>query len=590
MCEACDHSHEPGLSRRGLLRKAMVGGAFVVSAPLWLPDLPLLEAGLALAGGSDEPGDEEAASGEDSVAATRTPRTNAAGLPKLTRVVPSPNLAATVAPMVLSRKAWSADETIRVNERKYAPIRKLIVHHTASANKPRNPGEVVRATYRYHTVTRGYTDIGYNYLIDHKGVIYEGRFARNYAEGEIITGEDAKGWGVIGGHTKDNNAGACGVCLIGDFDTAYPTDAAIASLTTLLAWKASRHRIDAAATDDYVNIFGEERTFANIDGHRSIGSTACPGRRLFAALPALRNEVARRAGHWDPLVVDIPAIARAETGPGAPGIPPSKSMETQQTGASLTRAAAGQQLTGYRALTSAGAVFTVGKAAKAGQPGSSGTVAIATPGWGDGFLTLTSAGKVQGFGGFTPAGDIAGRDLGTAVDLAMSPSGGGHWILMGNGGIYPFGDAGYYSSPKKIGVSSASVRMAARPQGDGYWVLTADGKVRGFGSAKSLGSPTIAAGVTAVDLATTPTGKGYWVLLDDGEVAAFGDAGNLGGIASKNKRWARPAVAITGLPSGGGYVISARDGALFCFGAAKFIGTFAGSGATVVGIAPACAA
>ena len=575
MCDACEHPDSHALSRRGLLRKAAIGGAFVVSAPLWLPELPLGQLGLALAGD----GDEEAASGQDSV---RVARTNAPGLPRLTRVVPAPNLVATAAPTVVSRKGWGADESIRVNDRQFAPVRKLIVHHTASANKPRDPAAVVRETYRYHTVTRGYTDIGYNYLIDHKGVIYEGRFARNYAPGETITGEDAKGWGVVGGHTKDNNAGACGVCLIGDFDTASPTDAAIASLTLLLAWKASRHRIDAAATDAYVNVLGQTKTFGNIDGHRSIGSTACPGQRLFAALPAIRTEVARRAGHWDPLVVDIPAVERTEHGPGAPGIPPSA------TTAGITRSSTSKQVSGYRALSNVGAVFTVGKAAKLGQPATQGAVAIATPGWGDGYMTLTSDGKVQGFG-FTPAGDIAGRNLAKAVDLAMTPSGNGHWILLVDGDVRPFGDAVDAGSPKRAGVKAASLRMAARPQGDGYWVLTADGQVRGFGSARSLGSPSIPRGVAAVDLAATPSGNGYWVLLDDGGVANFGDAGDLGAIASKNQRWLRPAVAITALPSGDGYVVSARDGALFSFGTARFIGTFARSGARVVGIVAACA-
>ena len=64
---------------------------------------------------------------------------------------------------------WGADETVRINERQYAPIRKLIVHHTASDNRPANPAAVVRQTYRYHAVGRGFGDIGYNFLIDHRG-------------------------------------------------------------------------------------------------------------------------------------------------------------------------------------------------------------------------------------------------------------------------------------------------------------------------------------------------------------------------------------------------------------------------------------
>ena len=115
---------------------------------------------------------------------------------------------------------------------------------------------------------RGFSDVGYNFMIDHRGRIYEGRYARRYAAGETITGEDAKGWGVVGAHAATMNHGSCGVCLIGNFEEAAPTDAAIVSLTNLLAWKAGRQRIGALEDDVYENLYHGFFQYRNLSGHR----------------------------------------------------------------------------------------------------------------------------------------------------------------------------------------------------------------------------------------------------------------------------------------------------------------------------------
>ena len=86
----------------------------------------------------------------------------------------------------------------------------------------------------------------------------------------------------------------------------------------------------------------------------------------------------------------------------------------------------------------------------------------------------------------------------------------------------------------------------------------------------------------------TPTGAGAYVLLDSGAVVAVGDAHHAGDLSTIGQRWTTPAAAITAMPSGTGYVVSARDGGLFAFGGAPYLGSFAGSQATVAGIAVAC--
>ena len=552
---------------------------------------------------------DDASSGEDGVGrAAQTAQMQAPAGVTTTRQIPMPNLSGVTPPPIICRSEWGADESLRIAVRAYAPIRKLVVHHTASGNHPYDPAEIVRIIYRDHVGRRGFADIGYNFLIDNRGRIYEGRYSRRYGDDEPVTGEDHAGWGVVGAHAKTMNAGTCGICLIGNFDLEAPTNAAIASLQCLLAWKASRQRIDAGNGDPFVNVYGSWGEFGNIAGHRNVGETLCPGKHLYALLPALRQNVAGQAGRWNPLIADIPRLMRYDwtftgQGPltaaqasgagtsssgtsasGTNGSSASGTSGTTGTGPSATVASA------YRAVTDAGQVFTVGKADKLGQPGSGAgaVVAMANPGWGDGYLTLSRAGTVTAFGALTVLGDVSGKQDGDAVDLAVSATGAGYWILMANGGIYPFGDARYFSSPRRAALGVAPVRMAARPQHDGYWVLLADGSVRGFGAAASLGGPGTATGVP-VDLAPTASGAGYWVLLDTGEVAAFGDAPAKGGMASKNVRWAKPAAAIERVGADG-YVISARDGGLYTFNGAPYFGSFAGSGAHVVGIAPAARA
>jgi hypothetical protein len=212
-------------------------------------------------------------------------------------------------------------------------------------------------------------------------------------------------------------------------------------------------------------------------------------------------------------------------------------------------------------------------------------VGLAAPGVGDGYAAVAASGRVLTFGSVVAKGDAAGK--GTAVDIATTRTGQGYWVLMSDGGVYPFGDARYFGSPKRTGVKITATSIEARPAGDGYWVLGADGTVTGFGAATSFGKA--AGSGTAVDLAVTPTGAGCFVLFDGGSVAAFGDATAAGDLTTVTSRWNKPATAITALPASKGYVLSTHDGGLFTFGGAPYFGTFAGSGATVVGIAVACA-
>lgn len=229
----------------------------------------------------------------------------AAGLPAAALGAAAPRTAvySTVAtttpaqPPVTSRAQWGADESLMTWAPAFYPTKKLIVHHTAGSNEYPDAAAAaaeVRAIYYYHAVTQGWGDIGYNFLIDAFGTVYEGRYSRDYA-GANPSGDDAAGNAVTGGHTLGWNSGTLGVVVLGTFTDQDITPAARRSLEALLAWAASRNGIDPQATETFTNpVSGATITTANIAGHRDYLATVCPGTAFYATLPALRAAVALR--------------------------------------------------------------------------------------------------------------------------------------------------------------------------------------------------------------------------------------------------------------------------------------------------------
>jgi uncharacterized protein with LGFP repeats len=174
---------------------------------------------------------------------------------------------------VVTRRGWGADERLRSGRVKYTTPAALVVHHTVTANDyPREKAaSYVRAVYAYHTRSRGWSDIGYNLLVDRFGTVYEGRY------GDFTRG-------VVGSHTANYNANTIGVALVGNFDTVALPPATQDAVARAGAWASEHWRFDPRAT---VRLRG--RTVSRMPGHRDLGTTACPGRYTYAALPALRK-------------------------------------------------------------------------------------------------------------------------------------------------------------------------------------------------------------------------------------------------------------------------------------------------------------
>jgi hypothetical protein len=145
----------------------------------------------------------------------------------------------------------------------------IIIHHTAGTNVSSDWAAVVRSIWDFHVNTNGWDDIGYNWLIDPNGILYEGR-----------------GDSRLGAHFCAQNGNTTGICVMGDFTAIEPTPAALESLAEFLAWETCDENIDPLGTS-FHNSSG--LTLANVSGHRDGCSTSCPGDKFYPLLPNMRQ-------------------------------------------------------------------------------------------------------------------------------------------------------------------------------------------------------------------------------------------------------------------------------------------------------------
>jgi hypothetical protein len=198
--------------------------------------------------------------------------------------------AATTMPGVHSRAQWGADESLmKWRPQVASTLKAATVHHTAGSNNYSAadvPG-ILRGIYRYHAVTLGWGDIGYNALVDKYGRIWEGR-----------AGGLAKP--VVGAHAGGFNTYTFGVSMIGNYDVVPTTQPMIDSVAAIIGWKLALHKIDAqgsttltsGGTDKY-----PARTavrLPTIFAHRDTKSTACPGRYGYAKMGEIRAKADSR--------------------------------------------------------------------------------------------------------------------------------------------------------------------------------------------------------------------------------------------------------------------------------------------------------
>ena len=187
------------------------------------------------------------------------------------------------APAIVPRLSWGADEKIRRGPPSYASaVRFAIVHHTAGGNdySRSEAAAIVKGIQLFHVQGNGWNDIGYNFLVDRFGTIYEGRYG----------GVDRN---VIGAHALGFNTGSVGIALLGTYGSTRPSQAALDAIAKLVAWRLDLAHVDPTS---FVNVIsGGSEKYARgipvllnaVSGHRDTGLTECPGNALYSRLNAI---------------------------------------------------------------------------------------------------------------------------------------------------------------------------------------------------------------------------------------------------------------------------------------------------------------
>lgn len=175
-------------------------------------------------------------------------------------------------PDIMTRAEWCPDGTCFPHPNpSFTYVTHLIIHHSAGTNSSSDWAGVVRAIWDFHVNGNGWSDIGYNWLIDPNGVVYEGR------------GED-----ILGAHFCGTNGGTAGTCVMGNFTDIQPTTEAINSLVDLYTWKACDIGLNVLGSG-FHNSSG--LTLNRVSGHRDGCATACPGDSFYPMLPDVRQQM-----------------------------------------------------------------------------------------------------------------------------------------------------------------------------------------------------------------------------------------------------------------------------------------------------------
>ena len=227
--------------------------------------------------------------------------------------------AAEAALSIIPRQGWGADEKLQFDDKgeeiwppEYRTVEKVILHHTVTANNDPDPMKTMRAIYYYHAVTQGWGDIGYNFVIDASGNVYQGRQG---------------GSNVVGGHALSYNYGSVGIAVLGNFASVMPQPAVQSSVVSLLA--STANYLDPLGSGYFI-----DQDLPNIMGHCDCVATACPGQQLYEMLPALRQRVLKTIGYTPTPVAEITRVFFTPT-IAVPGHPVEVQVTVTNTGTGL---------------------------------------------------------------------------------------------------------------------------------------------------------------------------------------------------------------------------------------------------------------
>lgn len=238
------------------------------------------------------------------------------------------------APGIIPRSAWGGDALKTRGTPQIGTVQMAFVHHTVNANTytAADSAAIVLAIAKYHISSNGWNDIGYNFLVDLYGQIFEGRAG----------GIDQA---IIGAQAQGFNSYSTGISNIGTFESQPQTEAALNAQAQLIAWKLAIHGVTPEGTVDVVSAGGASNrypsgrmvTFQRVSGHRDADKTSCPGSALYAQIPTIRARA---------IAQDYPVAA-----PAVPG----ETVGVDQ----LSITAAATQVAAYSQVQVAGALLDV---------------------------------------------------------------------------------------------------------------------------------------------------------------------------------------------------------------------------------------
>ena len=275
-------------------------------------------------------------------------------------------------PLVISRSEWGGDTVPPRATPSYGEVQMAFVHHTVTANDygPEDSAGIVLGIARYHRDGNGWDDIGYNFLVDKYGQVFEGRAG----------GIDQA---VVGAQAQGFNSVSTGIACLGTFSSVAQTPEGMGALARLIGWKLSLHAIPTQGTVTVTSLGGPSNryragasvTFERISGHRDGNSTECPGNTLYGQLAALRTAAAQFAGPVSGLTVfatrrvrgakpvDVSGYLRFPDGSSAAGLPLAVEYQTagsawsQIAGATVGADGSWRAVATVRATGSVRAVF-----------------------------------------------------------------------------------------------------------------------------------------------------------------------------------------------------------------------------------------
>ena len=295
-------------------------------------------------------------------------------------------------PPIIARQAWARGAPPAVPPA-YGAVKMAFVHHTDNPNgySAAEVPAMLFAMYQFHRFVRGWNDIGYNFVIDLFGRIWE---ARKGGIDQAVVGAQAGGY----------NLESTGVSVLGTFTDVVPSHAAIDALEQLLAWKLSLHglptlgnvTVEVDPADAFFTPFrpGAHVSLPRVAGHRQGDTTDCPGNAFFARLPSIRPVVHQLAGTPASLKLTAPVTVAI-----APAAVPLAGQLRMLHGAPV-----------------AGALVEVQKLAPGGATSTIATATTAVDGTWSGSIELTRNTLVQALRREAPA------VVSTLVEVLVAPS------------------------------------------------------------------------------------------------------------------------------------------------------------------------